>query len=143
MSVFNLTRCRSLIRGMFSAGYSTRRALQSRLYCQGVKELATKETKSQTFFGQHLFRNERRPTDFDKKILLWSGRYKKQEDIPSFVSSEVLSAARNKVRIKVCYAMIIATVIGCIAMVISGKKALKEEHTLLHRNIERRNKLKE
>lgn len=37
-------------------------------------------------------------------------------------SSEVLDAARNTVRIKVCYIMIALTLLGCLAMVITGKE---------------------
>uniref|UniRef100_A0A803JJG5 Protein FAM162A n=1 Tax=Xenopus tropicalis TaxID=8364 RepID=A0A803JJG5_XENTR len=122
MSAFSLIRYKSLARGLLSAGSSTRTALQGRSYCQAVKDIATKETKPQTNSGKHLFKHERRPTDFDKKILVWSGRYKKAEDIPEFISYETLSASRNKVRIKICYAMIAGTILGCIAMVISGKK---------------------
>ncbi|KAE8584708.1 hypothetical protein XENTR_v10021078 [Xenopus tropicalis] len=143
MSAFSLIRYKSLARGLLSAGSSTRTALQGRSYCQAVKDIATKETKPQTNSGKHLFKHERRPTDFDKKILVWSGRYKKAEDIPEFISYETLSASRNKVRIKICYAMIAGTILGCIAMVISGKKALKEENTLLQKNIERKRKLRE
>lgn len=36
--------------------------------------------------------------------------------------SEVLDAARNSVRIKVCYIMIALTLLGCLAMVITGKE---------------------
>ncbi|OCT66044.1 protein FAM162A [Xenopus laevis] len=143
MSAFSLIRYRSLARGLLSGGSSTRKALQGRLYCQAVKKMAPKETKTQTKSGQHLFKHERRPTDFDKKILVWSGHYKKQEDIPEFLSYEALSGARNKVRIKICYAMIAGTVKGCIAMVISGKKAFKEDNTLLQKNIERKKQWRE
>ncbi|NP_001121239.1 uncharacterized protein LOC100158316 [Xenopus laevis] len=143
MSAFSLIKFRSLARGLINSGSSTRKALQGRSYCQAVKDVAPKETKTQTLYGQHLFRHERRPTDFDKRILVWSGRYKKQEDIPEFISYEALSGARNKVRIKVCYAMILGTIIGCVAMVISGKKAYKEDNTLLHKNIERKKQWRE
>lgn len=34
----------------------------------------------------------------------------------------MLDAAKNKMRVKICYLMIALTVIGCIAMIISGKK---------------------
>lgn len=36
--------------------------------------------------------------------------------------SELLDAARNNVRIKVCYIMIALTLLGCLAMVITGKE---------------------
>ncbi|NXP87515.1 F162A protein, partial [Passerina amoena] len=95
-------------------------------------------TKSLT--GKELFRNERRPTNFDKKVLVWSGRFKKEEDIPRHISSEVLDTARNIARIKVCYIMIALTVLGCVTMIISGKEAAKKDQTLLRMNAEKKAK---
>ncbi|NXE61324.1 F162A protein, partial [Calcarius ornatus] len=95
-------------------------------------------TKSLT--GKAVFRNERRPTNFDKKVLVWSGRFKKEEDIPKYISSEVLDTARNMARIKVCYIMIALTVLGCVTMIISGKEAAKKDQTLLRINAEKKAK---
>ncbi|XP_054696056.1 protein FAM162A-like isoform X2 [Grus americana] len=72
--------------------------------------------------GYKAFKNDRMPTNFDKKVLVWAGRFKKEEDIPKHISSEVLDAARNSVRIKVCYIMIALTLLGCLVMVITGKE---------------------
>ncbi|NXL06688.1 F162B protein, partial [Mesembrinibis cayennensis] len=90
--------------------------------------------------GYKAFKNDRRPTNFDKKVLVWAGRFKREEDIPKHISSEVLDAARNSVRIKVCYIMIALTLLGCLAMVITGKEAAKRDHTLLRMNIEKKAK---
>ncbi|NXL44906.1 F162B protein, partial [Podilymbus podiceps] len=90
--------------------------------------------------GYKAFKNDRRPTNFDKKVLVWAGRFKKEENIPEHISSEVLDAARNTVRIKVCYIMIALTLLGCLAMVITGKEAAKRDHTLLRMNIEKKAK---
>ncbi|NXX81848.1 F162B protein, partial [Urocolius indicus] len=92
--------------------------------------------------GYKTFKIDRRPTDFDKKVLVWAGRFKKEEDIPKHISSEVLDAARNSVRIKVCYIMIALTLLGCLAMVITGKEAAKRDHTLLKVNMEKKAKWK-
>nr|XP_013038868.2 protein FAM162B-like [Anser cygnoides] len=90
--------------------------------------------------GYKAFKNERRPTNFDKKVLVWAGRFKKEEDIPKYITSEVLDAARNSVRIKVCYIMIALTLLGCLAMVITGKEAAKKDHTLLRMNEQKKAK---
>uniref|UniRef100_A0A674GR60 Family with sequence similarity 162 member A n=1 Tax=Taeniopygia guttata TaxID=59729 RepID=A0A674GR60_TAEGU len=95
-------------------------------------------TKSLT--GKETFRNERRPTSFDKKVLVWSGCFKKEEDIPRHISSEVLDTARNIARIKVCYIMIVLTVLGCVAIIITGKEAAKKHQTLLRVNAEKKAK---
>uniref|UniRef100_G1M6W7 Protein FAM162A n=2 Tax=Ailuropoda melanoleuca TaxID=9646 RepID=G1M6W7_AILME len=63
-----------------------------------------------------------KPTHWERKILIWSGRFKKEDEIPETVSFEMLDTAKNKIRVKVSYAMIALTVAGCIWMVIEGKK---------------------
>ncbi|NXA86110.1 F162A protein, partial [Melanocharis versteri] len=95
-------------------------------------------TKSLT--GKEAFRNERRLTNFDKKVLVWSGRFKKEEDIPRHISSEVLDTARNIIRIKVCYIMIALTMLGCVTMIITGIEAAKKHQTLLRVNSEKKAK---
>lgn len=74
---------------------------------------------------------------------MWTGRYKRRENIPEYVSVEAIANARGKLRIRICMAMIVGTVMGCVLMVWSGKKAVKEEHTLLQRNIEKKAKWRE
>ncbi|NXW43122.1 F162B protein, partial [Nyctiprogne leucopyga] len=90
--------------------------------------------------GYKAFKKDRRTTNFDKKVLVWAGRFEKEEDVPKYISSEVLDAARNTVRIKVCYVMIALTLLGCLAMVITGKEAAKRDHTLLKMNTEKKAK---
>ncbi|NXW18603.1 F162A protein, partial [Circaetus pectoralis] len=93
-----------------------------------------------SLIGYKPFKNDRKPTNFDKKVLVWAGRFKKEEDIPKHIPSEVLDAARNSIRIKVCYIMIALTLLGCLAMVITGKEAAKRDHTLLRMNMEKKAK---
>uniref|UniRef100_A0A8C3R7B8 F162B protein n=1 Tax=Cyanoderma ruficeps TaxID=181631 RepID=A0A8C3R7B8_9PASS len=52
----------------------------------------------------------------------------------------VLNTARNIVRIKVCYIMIALTVLGCVTMTITGKKAVKKDQRLLRVNTEKKAK---
>ncbi|XP_060106143.1 protein FAM162B-like [Heteronotia binoei] len=92
------------------------------------------------FSGHNNFRNERRPTELDKKILLWTGRFKKKEDIPPLLSIQVITSAQNQLRIRICYIMMALTLLGCVAMVISGKQAAKREDTLLKINTEKKAK---
>ncbi|XP_007908529.1 protein FAM162B [Callorhinchus milii] len=71
-----------------------------------------------------------RPSQFDKRILLWSGRFKNAEDIPAFVSFDMLNASRNRARVKTCYIMIILTIIACFVMIASGKQAVERHESL-------------
>ncbi|XP_077365500.1 protein FAM162B [Festucalex cinctus] len=83
------------------------------------------------------------PSKLDKKMLLWSGRYKTADQIPELVSFETLDAARNKVRVKACYVMIAATIGGCLLMVVLGKRAAGRNVSLASRNMEKKAKWRE
>ncbi|XP_066096949.1 protein FAM162A isoform X2 [Saccopteryx bilineata] len=84
-----------------------------------------------------------KPTDWEKKILIWSGRFKKEDEIPETISFEMLDAAKNKMRVKVSYVMIALTVAGCILMVIEGKKAANRKESLTSLNLEKKARLRE
>ncbi|KAL6462833.1 hypothetical protein MHYP_G00292550 [Metynnis hypsauchen] len=79
-----------------------------------------------------------RPSEMDKRILVWSGRFKTKEQIPDQVSFEMIDAARNKVRVKACYVMIALTLIACLWMVILGKDAASRNDNLTTRNMEKK-----
>ncbi|XP_053421298.1 protein FAM162A isoform X2 [Nycticebus coucang] len=84
-----------------------------------------------------------KPTDWEKKMLIWSGRFKKEDEIPETISFEMLDAAKNKIRVKISYVMIALTVAGCIFMVIEGKKAAKRNESLTSMNLEKKARLRE
>uniref|UniRef100_A0A8C5MQG9 Protein FAM162A n=1 Tax=Leptobrachium leishanense TaxID=445787 RepID=A0A8C5MQG9_9ANUR len=84
-----------------------------------------------------------RPTPLDKKILVWGGRYKKQEDIPEILSYEVVDAAKSKVRVKFAGLMMLMTIVGCVVMVISGKRAAGRHESLASYNLEKKARLRE
>ncbi|XP_072106376.1 protein FAM162B-like [Mobula birostris] len=83
------------------------------------------------------------PSVFDRKCLLWTGRFKREEDIPEMVSIEMLLATRNKIRVQVCYLMIAMSIVACVVMVASGKKAFREHNSLTKWNLEKKAKQKE
>ncbi|XP_067291531.1 protein FAM162B [Pseudorasbora parva] len=84
-----------------------------------------------------------RPSEWDKKMLMWSGRFKTAEQIPEFVSFEMIDAARNRVRVKACYVMIALTILACLATVISGKQAVSRHENLTSRNMEKKARWRE
>ncbi|XP_034415730.1 protein FAM162B [Cyclopterus lumpus] len=84
-----------------------------------------------------------RPSNLDKKMLVWSGRFKTADQIPDLVSFETIDAARNKVRVKACY-VIMATIIGaCLLMVFQGKKAVGRHESLTSQNLEKKARWRE
>ncbi|XP_078416072.1 protein FAM162B-like isoform X1 [Cetorhinus maximus] len=84
-----------------------------------------------------------KPSGFDKKMLVWTGRFKREEDVPAVVSFEMIDAARNKIRVKASYIMIVLTVVACIATIISGKKAASRHESLTAINMAKKAKWKE
>lgn len=84
-----------------------------------------------------------RPSSMDKKILVWSGRFKTADQIPELVSFEMLDAARNKIRVKACYVMIVITMGSCLFMVFLGKRAVGRHESLTGQNMEKKAKWRE
>ncbi|KAG7487272.1 hypothetical protein MATL_G00021460 [Megalops atlanticus] len=84
-----------------------------------------------------------RPTEFDKKILIWAGRFKTKEQIPEQVPFEMIDAARNRVRVKACYVMMAMTILSCLAMVILGKRAAGRHESLTSLNMEKKARWRE
>uniref|UniRef100_A0A3Q0SRE0 Family with sequence similarity 162 member A n=1 Tax=Amphilophus citrinellus TaxID=61819 RepID=A0A3Q0SRE0_AMPCI len=84
-----------------------------------------------------------RPSEMDKKMLIWSGRFKTVDQIPETVSFEMIDAARNRIRVKAAYVMMAATIGACMVMVFMGKRALARNETLTALNIEKKAKWRE
>uniref|UniRef100_A0A8B9VAU3 Family with sequence similarity 162 member B n=1 Tax=Anas zonorhyncha TaxID=75864 RepID=A0A8B9VAU3_9AVES len=64
--------------------------------------------------------NGYKPSKFDRKILLWTGRFKTEEEIPPRIPPEMLDRARNKARVKACYIMIGLSIVACFAVIASA-----------------------
>ncbi|NXO91444.1 F162A protein, partial [Certhia brachydactyla] len=79
-----------------------------------------------------------KPTDWERKFLVWAGHYKKPEDIPETVSLETVRAATTTLRVKFSYVMIALTIVGCIVMVIRGKQAMKRHESLTSINLQKK-----
>uniref|UniRef100_I3MV29 Family with sequence similarity 162 member B n=1 Tax=Ictidomys tridecemlineatus TaxID=43179 RepID=I3MV29_ICTTR len=92
----------------------------------GLPRYFSGETRSdpdaQSHGKVHRVLAQHKPTQFDKKILVWTGRFKSIEEIPPRVPPEMIDAARNKARVKACYIMIGLTIIACFAVIASAKR---------------------
>ncbi|KAM6900375.1 protein FAM162B [Xenentodon cancila] len=84
-----------------------------------------------------------KPTEFDKKIFIWSGRFKTVDQIPETVSFEMIDSARNKIRVKAAYVMMAATIGACLLMVFAGKRAAGRNESLTAHNMEKKAKWRE
>ncbi|KFU86440.1 Protein FAM162A, partial [Chaetura pelagica] len=106
----------------------------SRRLCIKPHEESKLEAKSQSTLRVPGYK----PTDWERRFLLWAGHYKKPEDIPETVSIETVRAAKTTLRVKFSYVMIALTILGCITMVIRGKQAVKRHETLTSINLEKK-----
>lgn len=84
-----------------------------------------------------------KPSEMDKKILIWSGRFKTVDQIPELVSFEMIDAARNKVRVKACYVMMAVTIGACLMMIFLGKRAAGRNESLTNQNMEKKARWRE
>nr|BAN21446.1 conserved hypothetical protein [Riptortus pedestris] len=74
------------------------------------------------------------PNNFERRMLVWTGRYKTLEDVPQIVPVDSIEKARNKIRIKVANWMILASFVACIFVSISGKRALERGESVTKMN---------
>eukprot|EP00069_Balaena_mysticetus_P010649 bmy_06839T0 len=86
---------------------------------------------------------EHKPSQFDRKILLWTGRFTTMEEIPPRIPPEMIEAARNRARVKACYVMIGLTIIACFAVIVSAKRAAERHESLTSWNLAKKAKWRE
>lgn len=77
-----------------------------------------------------------KPNNLEKRLLVFTKKYKSVDDIPAYINQDVMERCRNQVRIKMANYMMLATVIGCIIMVISGKQAQERGDTVQKMNLD-------
>ncbi|CAG9133115.1 unnamed protein product [Plutella xylostella] len=71
-----------------------------------------------------------RPTELQKTILVWTKKYKSKEEIPKFVSPELIERSRSEARIKISNVLMLLTVLGSIAAIFLGKSAAKRGESI-------------
>uniref|UniRef100_A0A182QDN9 Uncharacterized protein n=1 Tax=Anopheles farauti TaxID=69004 RepID=A0A182QDN9_9DIPT len=86
--------------------------------------------------GTNISSHTHSPNALEKRMLVFAKRYKSIEEVPNFISQEKMERVRNQVRIKIANYMMIATAIGCIVMVISGKKAQERGESVAQMNLD-------
>ncbi|ETN67021.1 growth and transformation-dependent protein [Anopheles darlingi] len=117
-----------------SAGLSSRSAT-ARSFCSQIEPKPTPKPTA-TGNGSTISAHTHAPNNLEKRMLVFTKRYKSIDEVPNFVSQEKMERVRNQVRIKVANYMMIATAIGCIIMVISGKKAQERGETVSQMNLD-------
>lgn len=118
------------------------RSRSTRTYCSNKLEPKPEPPKAPSTApagsgnASHISSQTHSPNALEKRMLVFTKRYKSIEEVPNFISQEKMERVRNQVRIKVANYMMIATAIGCIIMVISGKKAQERGESVSQMNLD-------
>lgn len=75
-----------------------------------------------------------RPSNFDKKILVWTKKYSDVSEVPSEVSNVQMKKAKDLFRIRVNLMMIAATVVLAVVYAWSGRRAARQGDSIVLRN---------
>ncbi|XP_050524493.1 UPF0389 protein GA21628 isoform X3 [Daktulosphaira vitifoliae] len=77
------------------------------------------------------------PLTKSKKILcVWAKKYPSVKEIPDKIPLETWSKVRSIIRIKVANITMLLVLVGCVAMIVSGKRARERGETISDRNLE-------
>ncbi|KAG5897182.1 hypothetical protein JTB14_022543 [Gonioctena quinquepunctata] len=74
--------------------------------------------------------------NLEKRFLVWTGKFKNINEVPAFVTQSLMERTRNRMRIRIANYMMLATAVGCIAMIYKGKQDAKRGDTLAKQNKE-------
>lgn len=94
-----------------------------------IQKVASKAT------DQHF--NSRPATNFDKRLLVYFGKFKTAEEVPELVSVSMLNASRNKFRVYVNIFLAFMTMVGCGTMIYIGHTNSGQGETLADHNMKR------
>ncbi|XP_061710986.1 UPF0389 protein CG9231 [Cydia pomonella] len=77
-----------------------------------------------------------RPTNFQKFILVWTKKYKSKEEIPTFVSAEIIERSRSEARIKISNVLMLLTALASFGAIMAGKAAAKRGESVHQMNMD-------
>ncbi|XP_071501168.1 uncharacterized protein [Diadema antillarum] len=102
------------------------------------KQAATKEPVTRVQGSpQHEHFGARATSNFDKRLLVFFGKYKTVGEVPDTVSVHLVNSIRNKFRIYVNIFIGILTMLGCVAMIYRGHQRAGKGETLAEQNMRR------
>ncbi|EAT46495.1 AAEL002350-PA [Aedes aegypti] len=139
LSACSLARIYAVSGRQLRTGFIARAQQQQTAACSSSSSVQPKEPpKTPTSPTQDINVSSRthRPNDFEKRLLVFTKKYKTTDEIPQYINQDVMERCRNQVRIKIANYMMLATAIGCIIMIISGKKAQERGDSVQKMNLD-------
>lgn len=111
---------------------------QAASFCSSIERKEGKVTGSadSTNATINLGARTHAPNNLEKRLLVFTKKYRKIEDIPANINQDVMERCRNQVRIKLANYMMIATAFGCILMILSGKNAQERGESVQKMNLD-------
>ncbi|XP_038077962.1 protein FAM162A-like [Patiria miniata] len=79
----------------------------------------------------------REPSNMERKVFVWTGKYKTVDEVPKLVSEAALMSAKTKFRIYINLLMGAATLLAAVAMIIIGRSRAKKGESVSGLNIRR------
>ncbi|KAG6441540.1 hypothetical protein O3G_MSEX001834 [Manduca sexta] len=80
--------------------------------------------------------NRYRPSEFQKTILVWTKKYKNKEEIPTFVSADLIERSRSEARIKISNVLMVLTALASLGAILAGKAAAKRGESVHKMNLD-------
>ncbi|KAJ2952111.1 hypothetical protein O0L34_g4381 [Tuta absoluta] len=77
-----------------------------------------------------------RPSEFQKFILVWTKKFKTKDEIPTFVSPDLIERSRSEARIKIANVMMLLTALASLGAVFLGKAAAKRGESVHQMNLD-------
>ncbi|KAK9695596.1 Protein of unknown function (DUF1075) [Popillia japonica] len=99
--------------------------------------------KNVRFESHNLKTNLHKVNNLEKRFLVWTKKYKTVEEVPNLVPAETVEKARNRMRIRIANIMMAATLVACILVSMSGKRARDRGESLLQQNLDWHKAVKE
>ncbi|XP_077976841.1 uncharacterized protein LOC144432497 [Glandiceps talaboti] len=97
----------------------------------------TEQAKKDTYSSGKLSASGHRPTEVDKTLLVWTGKFKSKEEIPDFVSDDTINKAKSITRIYVNIGMGVVLLVCIGFMIRKGRQDVASGESLALRNMRR------
>ncbi|VVC29579.1 Protein of unknown function DUF1075 [Cinara cedri] len=75
-------------------------------------------------------------TKTKKFLCVWAKRFPTMNEVPDHVTPALWSKVRSIIRIKVANYTMLMIIVGCVVMVVTGKRARDRGETIMQRNLD-------
>ncbi|XP_038222970.1 UPF0389 protein CG9231 [Zerene cesonia] len=101
-----------------------------RCMCTPAQDTKTSQANVESLSSRY------RPSEFQKFLLVWTKKYKSKNEIPKFVTSELIDRSRSEARIKISNILMALTALASAFAIWSGKNAAKRGESVHQMNLD-------